>query len=55
MLNVGMPAVQVTPVSPQRCGRAKAVLNTLRSFAMVALPNESITAMVFPLPVNPRP
>src|SRR5437764_1120530 len=29
-------------------------LMLLRSFAMVALPNESITAMVFPLPVRPR-
>ena len=54
MLKVGMPGAHVTPASPQRCGRPKAVLNTLRSFAMVALPNESITAMVFPLPVRPR-
>src|SRR5256886_630081 len=53
MVKVGMPGVQVTPASPQRWGRPNAVLKTFKSFAMVALPNESITAIVFPLPVNP--
>src|ERR1700747_1462300 len=53
IVNVGMPGVQVTPASPQRWGRPNAVLKTLRSFAMVALPTESMTAIVLPLPVNP--
>src|SRR4029077_14508208 len=52
MVKVGIPAVQVPPASPQRCGRPNWVLKLFKSLAIVALPNESITAIVFPLPVN---
>src|SRR5207247_252699 len=52
-LNQGIPVVQVTPVSPHRCGSPNALLNTLRSLAAVDEPNESTIAMVLPRPSMP--
>src|SRR4051812_16026715 len=37
-LYFGMPGWHVTPSSPHRCARPKALLNTCRSWAMVSLP-----------------
>ena len=50
----GTVHVHVTPDVMFNLDRSNAVLKTWRSLAMVALPNESIIAIVFPLPLNPR-